>query len=163
VPPLYCVDTSAWIDAVRDYNPASTLFDGFWAFIEQQIEDGVIITPEEVLVEMRPKTLKDSKVFAKLIRRVEATLFVKPDTALQARFKAVLRKYPDLTTKGKPLAKSDGDAWVVALAQERGAVVVAHESPKPGAARPWKIPDVCVAEGVRCIRLPELLNELQGL
>jgi hypothetical protein len=160
---LYCVDTSAWIDAVMNYNPASPLFSAFWDFIESHIEGGRIIAPEEVLVEMRPKTLKDSKPFAKLIRRVEPTLFIKPDAALQSRFKVVLRRYPDLTTKGKPLAKSDGDAWVIALAQERSAVVVAHESPKPSALRPRKIPDVCDAEGVRWIRLPELLNELQGL
>ncbi len=136
----YCVDTSAWIDAVRDYNPASRLFDQFWRFIEGQIGGGVLIAPEEVLVEMRPKTLKDSRTFAALIHRVQARLFVKPEAALQARFKTVLRKYPDMTLKGKPLAKSDGDAWVIALAQERGAVVVAHETRKPSALRPWKIP-----------------------
>lgn len=160
---LYCVDTSVWVDAVRDYNPASPLFKAFWEFIEEKIDGGVLIAPEEVLVEMRPKTLKDSKPFATLVHRVEHRLFVKPDAALQVRFGAILKNYPALTTKGKPLAKSDGDAWVIALAQERSAVVVAHESPKPSAARLFKIPDVCGAEKVRCIRLPDLLNELQGL
>ncbi len=29
---LWCVDTSAWIDAVRFYNPASALFEGFWDY-----------------------------------------------------------------------------------------------------------------------------------
>lgn len=160
---VYCIDTSAWIDAVRDYNPASALFRPFWKFIEEQIDAGLFLAPEEVLVEMRPKTLKDSKEFAKVIHRVEKQLFVKPDASLQVRFKAILHRYPTLTTKGKPLAKSDGDAWVVALAQERGAVVVAHESPRPSARPPQKIPDVCDAEGIRWIRMPELLNELQGL
>ncbi len=160
---LYCIDTSAWIDAVRDYNPASTLFVPFWDFVEGQVEAGLLLAPEEVLVEMKPKTLKDSKEFATLMRRVESKLFVKPDAPLQVRFRAIVSKYPELTTKGKPLAKSDGDAWVVALALERGATVVAHESPKPSALRPQKIPDVCDAEKIRWIRLPELLNELQGL
>ena len=109
----YCIDTSAWIDAVLNYNPASELFESFWDFVEGHIVAGRILAPEEVLVEMRPKTLKDSKPFAALIHRVEDTLFVQPDAALQGRFRRLLRAYPDLTTKGKPLAKSDGDAWVI--------------------------------------------------
>ncbi len=159
----YCVDTSAWVDAVRDYNPASKLFTEFWEFIESHIEAGTIIAPEEVHVEMKPKTLKDSREFARFIRQVGGILFVKANATVQKRFVRIIATYPELTTKGKPFAKSDGDAWVIALAQETQAVVVSHETAKPASLKPYKIPDVCAAEGVRHIRLPELLNELQGL
>jgi hypothetical protein len=159
----YCVDTSTWIDAVRDYNPASPLFADFWDFVEAQILAGEIIAPEEVYVELKQKTLKDSREFTTFIRSVSGTLFIKPDDEIQARFSVIVGAYPELVTKNKPLAKSNCDAWVIALAQERDAVVVTHEVGKPAALKPYKIPDVCRVESVRCIRLPVLLNELQDL
>ena len=160
---IYCIDTSAWIDAVRDYNPASTLFESFWEFLETQIGAGTIIAPDEVHQEMKVKLAKNPREFGTWLAQVQKTLFIPHDRALQTRFKAVVAKYPDLTTKGKPFAKSDGDAWVIGLAQERRCTVVAHESPKPSAKKPFKIPDVCGAEGVRCIRLHEMLDEIQGI
>jgi hypothetical protein len=160
---LWCVDTSAWIDAVRLYNPASSLFDPLWAFIEQETMAGRVISPNAVHDELREKTLQDSPQFAAFIKRVKGTLFVEETPELQGRFAVIVNRYPELTKKGKPFAKSDADAWVIGLAQERGAVIVAQENPKPGARVPYQIPDVGRAVGLTTIRLDEFINTIQGL
>lgn len=170
---LYCVDTSAWIEAVHRYNPASPLFEDFWNFLDRQIVAGQVISPEEVHVELKGKTLeentpkakrpKDALAFAEFIKRVDRTLFVPTDAALQAHCTQVLAHHPELTTKGKPLAKSDGDAWVVALAQLRNATVVSQENPRPSKNPRQTIPDVCGDEGLSHISLAGFINALQGL
>lgn len=49
------------------------------------------------------------------------------------------------------------------MAQERQAVILSQEKPKPGSRVPFKIPDVARAVGVRTIRLDEFVNVVQGL
>lgn len=155
----WCVDTSAWIDAIRFYNPASPLFAGFWALLEQEVTAGRVVSPKAVHdEELKEKTLGESLPFAAFIKRVKGQLFVEETAALQGRFAFIVNQYPDLTKKGKPFAKSDADAWVIGLAQERQAVIVTQESPKPGARVPFKIPDEARAVGVATIRLDEFVN-----
>jgi predicted nucleic acid-binding protein len=160
---LWCVDTSAWIDAVRLYNPASPLFERLWGFLEQEILAGRVLSPKAVHDELREKTLADSPPFAALVKRVKGSLFAEETPELQARFAVIVNEYPDLTKKGKPFARSDADAWVVALAEIRGAVVVSQEKPKPSATVPWKIPDVASARGLTTAPLHEFLDSIQGL
>ena len=163
---LWCVDTSAWIDAVRLYNPASPLFDRLWGFLEQEVLAGRVISPKAVHDELREKTLGDSQQFAAFVKRVKGSLFAEETPELQGRFAVIaviVNEYPDLTKKGKPFARSDADAWVVALAEIRGAVVVSQEKPKPSATVPWKIPDVASARGLTTAPLHEFLDSIQGL
>jgi hypothetical protein len=160
---LWCVDTSAWIDAVRLYNPASPLFDRLWDFLEQEVLAGRVISPRAVHDELREKTLGDSPQFAAFIKRVKGSLFAEETPELQGRFTVIVNEYPDLTKKGKPFARSDADAWVVALAELRGAAVVSQEKPKPSARVPCKIPDVARARGLRPVPLHDFLDSIQGL
>ncbi|MFN8095056.1 MAG: DUF4411 family protein [Vicinamibacteria bacterium] len=159
---IWCVDTSAWIDAVRFYNPASPLFAHLWAFLEQAISDGRVIAPKAVHEELKEKTLDDSVAFASVIKRVKGRLFVEETASIQARFAAITIAYPDLTRKGKPFAKSDADGWVIALAAERDAVIVSQETPKPSALVPYKLPDVARAFGLSTIRLDSFINAVQA-
>jgi hypothetical protein len=160
---VWCVDTSAWIDAVRFYNPASPLFAPLWTFLEEQAMAQRVIAPEAVYRELKEKTLKDSPIFAAFVGRVRDRMFVEHSEEIQARCQVIVNRYPSLTKKGKPFAKSDGDAWVIAVAQNAVAVVVTNEKPKPNAAVPSKMPDVASAEGLVWVQLPEFLNALQGL
>lgn len=160
---IWCVDTSAWIDAVRFYNPASPLFERLWGFLEQEILAGRVISPKAVHDELREKTLGDSPPFAALVKRVKTTLFAEETPDLQARFAVIVNQYPELTKKGKPFARSDADAWVVALAEIRGAAVVSQEKPKPSAKVPCKIPDVARARGLTPVPLHDFLDSIQGL
>jgi len=160
---LWCVDTFAWIDAVRLYNPASPLFERLWGFLEQEIVAGRVISPKAVHDELREKTLRDSPPFAARVKRGKGCLFAEETPELQERFMVIGNEYPDLTKKGKPFARSDADAWVVALAEIRGAIVVSQEKPKPSATVPWKIPDVASARGLTTAPLHEFLDSIQGL
>jgi len=143
---LWCVDTSAWIDAVRFYNPASPLFERLWGFLEQEILAGRVISPKAVHDELREKTLGDSPPFAARVKRVKGSLFAEETPELQARFAVIVNQYPDLTKKGKPFARSDADAWVIALAEIRGALVVSQERPSRrrrshGRSLMWPVPE----------------------
>jgi hypothetical protein len=161
---VWCVDTSAWIDAVRFYNPGSKLFAQLWEYLEGEAIAGRLVSPQAVYDELKDKQeTKDHPLFAEFVGRVRATMFLQPTEAIQARMTALVNAYPNLTRKGKPFAKSDGDAWVIAQAAEMGAAVVSSESPKPAAQVPYKIPDVCRAEGLTVLQLPEFLNDIQGL
>jgi hypothetical protein len=53
-----------------------------------------------------------------------------------------------------------GDPWVVAHAQVHGAIVVAEELPKNEQSTKPKIPDVCKALNVRCIKTVQFLVEV---
>ena len=49
------------------------------------------------------------------------------------------------------------DPWVVAQARVVNAIVISQE--KPGSTSKPKIPEACLAEGLRCIRLAQLVVE----
>jgi predicted nucleic acid-binding protein len=160
---FWCVDTSAWIDAVRFYNPASPLFERLWSFLEQEILAGRVMSPKAVYDELREKTLGDSPAFAAFVKRIKGSMFAEETAELQTLFAVIANQYPDLTKKGKPFARSDADAWVIALAEIRGAAVVSQEKPKPSARVPYKIPDVARARGLTPAPLHDSLDSLQGL
>jgi len=71
------------------------------------------------------------------------------------------RNYEIVRPDADPRPRADG--WVIALARVEGAVVVTHERSRPSAPKKRRIRDLCSHPGVKCLRLPQLLLELQGL
>jgi predicted nucleic acid-binding protein len=48
---MYCIDTSVWIDAWRDYYPPD-VFGSLWERMDHLVRAGKVIAPVEVLLEL---------------------------------------------------------------------------------------------------------------
>lgn len=88
----------------------------------------------------------------------QPNLFVGPDEEEQQRARAILAAHPGLIREGED--RVNADPFVIALAEVRGMTVVAEEVWSGNPNRP-KIPNVCNARGVRCVKLLGLMDELE--
>jgi hypothetical protein len=150
----YCIDTSALVDAWQDmYRPAS--FPTFWERLDDLIESGALIAPEDVRQELKyPAELNEWA-------RRRDRLFRELDGALQDSLRVVLADFYQLMRKRKYrilATELQADPVVVALARTEECTVVAHEKPRGNQGRP-KIPDLCSRHGLKCIRLSDVIEQ----
>lgn len=146
--PTYSIDSSALIHGWRRiYRPKN--FGFVWTRIDTLIDEGRLRASIEVYHEMERK---DDEVFAWCKDRRDR-LFVEIDDPCQQQIVRIMGLYPRLvdTVKGR----SGGDPFVIALAAANQPPMVVVSEENPGRQR---IPDVCLAEGLRCIRLPDLVE-----
>ena len=146
----YCFDTSAFLDAWnRNYPP--DVFPQLWRAIEEAIAAGAVIAPEEVRVEFAKK----DDALHKWARK-QHDLFCDLDSEQQQTVTEILARFPRLidTRRGR----SGADPFVIALARQRGSVIVTGEN-NDGTKEKPKIPTVCSAFGVRYIKTIEFIRE----
>lgn len=149
----YCIDTSALIDAYRDYYPPD-VFHGLWENVDDLIRNGDLISPEEVLNEL---SIGDDDVFAWADSRPQ--LFVPLSEPIQIATAEVLAVYAEWIPQDR--SRNVADAFVVALARVRNCPVVSGEkwgnSPNPARVR---IPNVCEGLGMRHMTFLEMIRDL---
>jgi hypothetical protein len=130
----YVFDTSSLIGAwIRTYPP--DLFPGVWDNMHALAEAGNLLTPEDVLQELRAQ---DDELFAWVKARSEL-MVVSTSRALLLEARAVLADHPGLTKTGT--GRGRADPFVIALAALRGCAVVTQE--QGGSASKPRIPYVC--------------------
>jgi hypothetical protein len=100
-------DTSAYLNGWRDHYPPKT-FPSVWKLIENAMVDQRIITPREVLNELRSKD-DDVASWAK----TRAELFVEPSGQVQSEAGIILAMLPN------PGIRDGADPFVVAEAKVR--------------------------------------------
>jgi len=147
---MHCIDTSGWLDGWTRHYPRD-VFPGVWDAIEEKVETGEIISSEEVYVELAKQ---DDDLHEWIKGRKQ--MLVAPEKPIQEIVAELLGKYPRLVDTLKN--RSQADPFVIATAMFRKATVVTgelHGTP----TRP-RIPDVCDAEGVRCINFLQMLRKL---
>lgn len=148
---LYCLDTSTLIESWwRLYRPSS--FPTFWARVEDAIAGYQIIAPMFVLNELERKEGDQLYDWAKS----QISMFHPLDTELQLAQKIIINGFPKLISEAKN--RSLCDPWVIALAQFSEGSVVSEEN--RGGIRTPKIPDVCGALKVPCMKVADMIEEL---
>jgi predicted nucleic acid-binding protein len=147
--PKYVFDTNVFINMQR-HHPAD-IFGSLWQQVGALIDDNSVVSSEEVLGEIK---IGDDYLVDWTKSRKEA--FLKSDEKTQRLVRDILSKYAELVTGSK---KTNGaDPFVIALAKLKNCTLVTDES-RSGVGQPPKIPNVCEAYDVRCIKFVEFLRE----
>lgn len=144
--PLYVVDTSALMDWHDRYYPTD-VFPTLVAQVDSLIADSRLMSVELVHDEVTKMGSATLQSWAKNRKGI----FDSTKNHL-AHALAIEGQFPALKD---PNAQFDeADAYVIALAQIQGAVVVTAETPAATKRKPKRsmyIPDVCAALGMTCI------------
>lgn len=145
----YVFDTSAFIEAwVRSYPPDS--FPQLWDRIDDLVDAGQLIAPEEVLEELR---VQDDDLHAWVKTRSER--IIQPTSrAVMLEARDVLADHPMLTKGGT--GRSAADPFVIALASLHSYPLVTLE--KGGSPSKPRIPFVCATRGITCMTLLEVIR-----
>ena len=144
---LYVVDSCSFIELRRTYPRPQ--FDAVWKLVERLVRKGLIVSIEEVLVEL---DAQDDSVARWAHERENIFLPLSEDVQNLAR--DILAEYPTLVDLKKK--RSSADPFLIALGILIGGIVVTEEK-RSGGPPAVKIPDVCAAVGVPCIPLLEML------
>ncbi|MEM3488214.1 MAG: DUF4411 family protein [Nitrososphaerota archaeon] len=152
----YIIDTSSLVELNR-HNPID-VFPSVWGNLESLIDNGFLVAPTEVLMEVKER---DDELAS--WAKKHDNLF-RPPTKEQIKvLKDVLKEYPALVKEDR---KYDADAWVVALAVEMATnqqqkiiqikrIVVTEEKLR---GEKVKIPLVCQKYGIDAIGIIEMFR-----
>jgi len=124
-------------------------FPSLWRHIDQMIQDGGFLCPDEVLVELERK---DDELHRWAKQRPD--LFHPLDDDLQVAVAEILATFPTLVNSKR--FRSQADPFVIGLARITGRTVVTEEY--AGSATNPRIPYVCTHYGIQCIKLLELIR-----
>jgi hypothetical protein len=151
---IYSLDTSFFMDWQARFYPAD-VFRSLEERIQTLIEDGrgraVALVREEIDAVGTPEL----RAWAKRQR----SLFVPMSSEIQKAGASIEARYPDLLDPKSPYQSAD--AYVIALAQIEGGVVVSQETSASEKRKPAKyhyVPDVCRELGVSCVNLLGLMR-----
>jgi hypothetical protein len=147
----YSIDTSSLINGFRDYYPYLMIPRLWNEDLLELVASGELRATEEVYFELK----RQDDELIQWIDDYREELFVEVDEAIQQEVRAILRDHTPLVHAGR--GRSGADPFVVALAKVNVCAVVTEE--RRGSAKHPKIPDVCEALGVPCIRLVDMISE----
>ncbi len=151
--PKYCFDTSALVDGwIRSY--PYDIFPSLWTNLDQMIEAGDIICPDEVFVELKKK---EDGLYQWAAKR-KMKLFYHLDSDLQLAVIDIEKQFPGLAAQKS--FRNHADPFVIGLAKIIKGIVVTGERNKGGFNEfHVKIPFACKHYGIRCISLLEFIRE----
>ena len=134
---VYCIDTSALIDAWVRWYPKDVLPTLWDDRIEELLKAGEFVAPDEVLEELKQKegdTLTDWALRHKKMFRVT-------DMDLQSVATEIVNHFPNLVDPDSSV--TEADPFVVALARTINATVITGEKATGQLESHPHIPDVC--------------------
>jgi len=147
----YSIDTSSLINGFRD-NYRYLSFPRLWNVdLPALVASGALRATEEVYVELK----RQDDELIQWIDDYREDLFIEVDEPIQHEVLAILRDFPALIHAGR--GRSGADPFVIGLAKVNAAAVVTEE--EHGSVKHPKIPDVCDALGISCIRLADVIGE----
>jgi len=157
---IFVIDTDALIHAYRYDFPPEGNHAGFWEWLDVLAQSIDIFIPESVLKEIK----EGNDALADLLRKLYHLKDLPTEDSLK-HIPTVLKAYGALTEIDLEIIGAKADPYIIAHAIELKAKVVTNEIPEPGrtAPRNKKIPDICSALRVSCVRYPHFIWEMRGL
>jgi hypothetical protein len=158
-------DADVFIRAKNDHY-GFDFYPGFWAWIRDAHERGAVFAPKIV----RDELVHGDDELAAWVKDLPPSFFVAPSPNTAPHFSAVsewANSWKTRASSGSEQNKADsavrdffgkGDFYLVSQAREREFVVVTNEVSAPGSKARIKIPDACMAVGVRHMKPHEMLR-----
>jgi hypothetical protein len=147
----YSIDTSSLIEGFRNLYPYE-VFPTLWNdYLPGLVNSGDLRASEEVRVELKRR---DDELLQWIVDYAD-DFFVEIDEDIQREVIEILSDHRELVHVGR--GRSGADPFVIALAKLHGASVVTEEG--GGSPKKPRIPDVCDALGIRCLKLIHLIQE----
>ena len=147
----HVIDTSALIDLHRVVY-APDVFQTLWARLAELADGRHLLAPREVFNEIA-RGDDALHTWAKQHKH----MFCDPDIEQQTLVREIVHRFPKLVDSSK--ATPDADPFVIALAEAGKHTVVCSE--KGNMQGHVRIPDVCRARGVKCVRPLDMFRELK--
>lgn len=160
--PVYVLDANVFIDAARTYY-AFDLAPTFWEGLVQKAREGRLLSIDRVKDEIDRGKDELARWAAGDFNRWFAST---DDEAVLAEYRSLMRwavKQPQFNGAAKDefAEAKNADAWLVAYARARGAIVVTNEKPDLKIRRRIKIPNVCQAFAVAYVDIFQMLRALE--
>jgi uncharacterized protein DUF4411 len=157
------LDSSVFITA-RDTMFAFDINASFWAWMTTALESGIVVAPKKVYMEIveNVRMTDDLAIWVKTRRK--KGLCVEPDEKTLQALKSVTNylfqpggryEYPFALDFVR-----GADPWIIAHAMADGGTVVSQETDKQPLAKRVRIPDVCDKFGVPCVKVWDMLRNL---
>jgi predicted nucleic acid-binding protein len=147
--PKYVFDTNIFINLKNIY--PSDIFTSLWNQIETLFSDGIIISSDEVIDEIK-RGNDDLEKWAK----ARKNSFYPSNEPVQMIAKEILVRFSGLVTN--PKKPNTADPFLIALARHMACTVVTEEN-RSGSDLSPKIPNICDYYSIRCIKFVEFLRE----
>lgn len=151
----YLLDADTLIQAKDEYY-AFDLCPGFWNWVDQQNEAGTMFSVQAVKEEL----MRGDDELARWAAYRETGFFLPVDERTSGAMAAVSGwvQAGDFRDDAKRVFLAGADPWLIAHALAHGHTVVTHEVHVDGQKNKVKIPTVCRALNVPCIRTFEMLR-----
>ena len=148
----YAVDTCSFTQLNRSY--PLQVFPSVWEKVEKMVSEQLVCSVDEVYLEI----MEQDDALAEWIKKRQH-IFLPIDEEIQRNVIDILETHSNLLDLRKN--RSGADPFLIAAAIVHECAIVTEEKPSGGPDRS-KIPDVCKAYGIECIRLLEMLRR-EGL
>lgn len=148
---VYVFDSNVFISLQR--GQPRDIYPVVWNKIDELIEKGVVISSKEVYEEL---SLGDDALVEWANSKKD--MFLPSEVVIQEKVREILLSHRGLVEGGKKM--NSADPFVIAIAMERNGIVVTEEKPSNNNDVP-KIPDVCVAYGIKLIDFVGFMREMK--
>jgi hypothetical protein len=153
----YALDANTLIQAKNEYY-AFDICPGFWEWLDAANGTGAVSSIEPIADELR----KGKDELAAWAGARHGTFFRPLDAAAHAEMTVIAAwvQQQDFRDDAKRVFFAGADPFLIAYAKAHGLTVASHEVHVEGQKNKVKIPTVCQALGVPCVRTFTMLREL---
>jgi hypothetical protein len=155
---MYILDSDFLISAYRHDFPPTSDDNGFWKWLDELGATHTIVIPEKVFEEIGRGT-------DDLIDLISGFQYIQKESVSSAapHISSVLTAYGALSEDDLEILNNRADPYLVAHGIGLGGSVVTNEISEPNRTKPLnkKVPDICALMGVKCVRYPRFIWEMQ--